>query len=71
MGGRSVRPILTRRDSRSITWRNGAFPLDDRIKGNVVLPWFPYALGRYLYYLWPSMIEKQARKKYTLRRQRP
>ena len=39
--------------------------VDDKTRGNIVLPWYPYALGHYLYYLWPSMIEKAARKKYN------
>lgn len=39
--------------------------VDRAITGNVVLPWFPYGIGHHLYYLWPSFIEKQARKKYN------
>jgi hypothetical protein len=39
--------------------------MDDQVRGNVVLPWFPYALAHYLYYLWPRFIEKRARKKYN------
>ncbi|KAI0512836.1 short-chain dehydrogenase [Xylaria bambusicola] len=32
--------------------------------GNVVLPWIPYALAHHLYYIWPSLIERAARRKY-------
>ncbi|KAI0019208.1 NAD(P)-binding protein [Xylariomycetidae sp. FL0641] len=39
--------------------------VDAQVRGNVVLPWFPYALAHHLYYLWPSFIEQQARKKYN------
>ncbi|KAH6652424.1 short-chain dehydrogenase [Truncatella angustata] len=39
--------------------------VDRAITGNVVLPKFPYAFAQYLYLLWPSFIEKQARKKYN------
>lgn len=39
--------------------------VDNGVRGNVIMPWFPYALGHYLYYLWPSLIEKKAAKKYN------
>lgn len=39
--------------------------VDRAVTGNVVLPTFPYALAHRLYLLWPSFIEKQARKKYN------
>lgn len=39
--------------------------IDRAITGNVVLPWFPYAIVHHLYHVWPSFIEKQARKKYN------
>ncbi|KAI0401201.1 short chain dehydrogenase [Xylaria palmicola] len=38
---------------------------DQGSRGNIVMPWFPYALAHHLYYMWPSFIEKQARKKYN------
>ncbi|KAI2605283.1 NAD(P)-binding protein [Hypoxylon fragiforme] len=39
--------------------------VDRQVTGNVVVPWFPYALAHHLYYLWPSFIERKARKKYN------
>ncbi|KAI0844256.1 NAD(P)-binding protein [Daldinia vernicosa] len=39
--------------------------MDRQVRGNVVVPWFPYGIAQYLYNLWPSLIEKQARKKYN------
>ncbi|KAI1148246.1 short-chain dehydrogenase [Nemania diffusa] len=39
--------------------------VDQGSRGNVVIPWFPYAIAHHLYYIWPSFIEKQARKKYN------
>ncbi|GAP91852.1 putative short-chain dehydrogenase reductase sdr [Rosellinia necatrix] len=39
--------------------------VDRGLRGNVVMPWFPYTIAHHLYYLWPSFIEKQARKKYN------
>ncbi|KAI1841493.1 hypothetical protein JX265_009940 [Neoarthrinium moseri] len=39
--------------------------VDSQITGNIVLPWFPNALGPHVYYLWPSVVEKKARKKYN------
>lgn len=39
--------------------------VDRGVRGNIVLPWFPYALAHWLYWLWPSFIEQQARKKYN------
>ncbi|KAI1453219.1 NAD(P)-binding protein [Annulohypoxylon moriforme] len=39
--------------------------VDQQVRGNVVIPKFPYALAHHLYYLWPSFIEKQARRKYN------
>ncbi|ORY70514.1 short chain dehydrogenase [Pseudomassariella vexata] len=39
--------------------------VDGRVTGNVVLPWFPYALAHHLYYLIPSFIERRAAKKYN------
>ncbi|KAI3323740.1 short chain dehydrogenase [Xylariaceae sp. AK1471] len=39
--------------------------VDQELRGNVVLPWFPYTIAHHLYYIWPSFIEKQARKKYN------
>ncbi|KAI0107099.1 short-chain dehydrogenase [Nemania sp. FL0031] len=41
--------------------------VDQGFQGNVVIPWFPYAIAHHLYYIWPSVIEKQARKKYDFR----
>ncbi|KAI0388740.1 short-chain dehydrogenase [Xylariaceae sp. FL0594] len=38
--------------------------VDRGLRGNVVIPWVPYGIARHLYNLWPSFIEKQARKKY-------
>ncbi|KAJ0163159.1 11-beta-hydroxysteroid dehydrogenase-like 3 [Colletotrichum tanaceti] len=38
--------------------------VDGGVTGNVLLPKFPYAIVQYLYLLWPSFIEGQARKKY-------
>ncbi|KAI1438991.1 short chain dehydrogenase [Xylaria sp. CBS 124048] len=38
--------------------------VDRGLRGNVVIPWFPYAIAHHLYYLWPSVIEAQARRKY-------
>ncbi|KAI0154299.1 short chain dehydrogenase [Xylariaceae sp. FL1272] len=38
--------------------------VDGQRRGNIVVPWFPYAIAHHLYYLWPSLIERQARKKY-------
>ncbi|KAI1778751.1 NAD(P)-binding protein [Hypoxylon cercidicola] len=39
--------------------------VDRQVRGNVVIPWFPYAIAHHLYYIWPSFIEQQARKKYA------
>lgn len=39
--------------------------VDGGSRGNVVIPWLPYAIAHHLYYIWPSFIEKQARKKYN------
>lgn len=41
--------------------------MDYRMRGNIMMPSFPYAMAHHLYYLWPSLIEKQARKKYNFR----
>ncbi|KAI1102421.1 NAD(P)-binding protein [Jackrogersella minutella] len=41
--------------------------VDRQVRGSVVIPWFPYAIAHHLYYLWPSFIERQARKKYDFR----
>ncbi|KAI5860928.1 NAD(P)-binding protein [Durotheca rogersii] len=38
--------------------------MDRETRGSLVVPWFPYAVAHHLYYLWPSVIERQARKKY-------
>ncbi|KAI1351822.1 short-chain dehydrogenase [Xylaria sp. FL0043] len=38
--------------------------VDQGLRGNVVIPWMPYAIAHHLYYIWPSFIERQARKKY-------
>ncbi|KAI4866488.1 NAD(P)-binding protein [Hypoxylon rubiginosum] len=38
--------------------------VDRQVRGNVVIPWFPYAIAHHLYYIWPSFIEQRARKKY-------
>ncbi|KAI1269861.1 short chain dehydrogenase [Xylariaceae sp. FL1019] len=38
--------------------------VDGQRRGNIVVPWVPYAIAHHLYYLWPSLIERQARKKY-------
>ncbi|XXH02166.1 hypothetical protein Hte_008534 [Hypoxylon texense] len=38
--------------------------VDCQVRGNVVIPWFPYAIAHHLYYIWPSFIERRARKKY-------
>ncbi|KAI0532234.1 short-chain dehydrogenase [Xylaria digitata] len=40
--------------------------VDRRLRGNVVIPWIPYAIAHHLYYIWPSFIERQARKKYNV-----
>ncbi|KAI0973012.1 short-chain dehydrogenase [Xylaria arbuscula] len=39
--------------------------VDQGVRGNVVIPWIPYAIAHHLYYIWPSFIERQARKKYN------
>ncbi|KAI8959386.1 NAD(P)-binding protein [Daldinia sp. FL1419] len=39
--------------------------VDGQVRGNVIVPWFPYRIAHYLYNIWPSFIEKQARKKYN------
>ncbi|TRX92696.1 hypothetical protein FHL15_006370 [Xylaria flabelliformis] len=39
--------------------------VDEGLRGNIVLPWMPYAIAHHLYYILPSFIEKQARKKYN------
>ncbi|RYC63067.1 hypothetical protein CHU98_g3162 [Xylaria longipes] len=39
--------------------------VDQGSRGNIVIPWMPYAIAHHLYYIWPSFIEKQARKKYN------
>jgi NAD(P)-dependent dehydrogenase (short-subunit alcohol dehydrogenase family) len=38
--------------------------VDRGLRGNVVIPWFPYQVAHHLYHLWPSFIEKKARRKY-------
>lgn len=45
--------------------RRCAEAVDQGTRGNVVIPWFPYAIAHHLYYIWPSFIEEQARKKYN------
>ncbi|KAI1826910.1 short chain dehydrogenase [Xylaria intraflava] len=39
--------------------------VDRGLRGNVVIPWIPYAIAHHLYYIWPSLIEGKARKKYN------
>ncbi|TGJ87072.1 hypothetical protein E0Z10_g1693 [Xylaria hypoxylon] len=39
--------------------------VDQGLRGNVVIPWIPYAIAHHLYYIWPLFIERQARKKYN------
>lgn len=39
--------------------------VDKRKTGVTVMPWFPYSLARYLYALWPSVVERAAAKKYN------
>ncbi|KAI0376789.1 NAD(P)-binding protein [Hypomontagnella monticulosa] len=39
--------------------------MDYQQRGNIIMPSFPYAIAHHLYYLWPSYIEKQARRKYN------
>ncbi|OTA99587.1 hypothetical protein M426DRAFT_324980 [Hypoxylon sp. CI-4A] len=39
--------------------------IDQQVRGNVVIPWFPYAIAHHLYNIWPSFIEQQARRKYN------
>lgn len=39
--------------------------VDHGMTGNIIMPWFPYALAHHLYYLWPSFIEKMAARKYN------
>ncbi|KAK6956065.1 hypothetical protein Daesc_001335 [Daldinia eschscholtzii] len=41
--------------------------MDKQVRGNVVIPWFPYRIAQCLYNIWPSLIEGQARKKYNFR----
>ncbi|KAI2615328.1 NAD(P)-binding protein [Hypoxylon sp. NC1633] len=41
--------------------------VDQQVRGSMIVPWFPYALAHHLYYLWPSFIEQQARKKYDFK----
>ncbi|KAI1407876.1 NAD(P)-binding protein [Hypoxylon sp. FL1857] len=41
--------------------------VDRRVRGNVMIPWFPYSIAHHLYYIWPSLIEQQARKKYNFK----
>lgn len=45
--------------------RRCAEAVDQGLQGSVVIPWMPYAIAHHIYYLWPSLIEKQARKKYN------
>ncbi|KAI1161245.1 short-chain dehydrogenase [Nemania serpens] len=45
--------------------RRCAEAVDQGSRGNVVIPWVPYAIAHHLYYIWPSFIENQARKKYS------
>ncbi|KAI0906679.1 short-chain dehydrogenase [Ustulina deusta] len=39
--------------------------VDQGLRGHVVIPWIPYAIAHHLYYIWPSFIERQARRKYN------
>lgn len=39
--------------------------VDRKVRGNVILPYIPYAFGHHLYYIWPSYVERQAAKKYN------
>jgi short-subunit dehydrogenase len=39
--------------------------VDQGKTGNIILPWFPFAIGHFLYNVWPTYIEAQARKKYN------
>ncbi|KUI61456.1 11-beta-hydroxysteroid dehydrogenase-like 3 [Cytospora mali] len=39
--------------------------VDSGVTGNVIMPWFPYAFAHHMYYLWPSIVEKKAAKKYN------
>lgn len=38
--------------------------VDRRLTGSIIVPWIPYKLAHHLYYLWPSVIERGAAKKY-------
>ncbi|KAK5631373.1 hypothetical protein RRF57_007087 [Xylaria bambusicola] len=44
-----------------------AAAVDRRTGGNVVLPWILYAIAHHLYYIWPSLIERAARRKYNFK----
>ncbi|ETS77320.1 hypothetical protein PFICI_11194 [Pestalotiopsis fici W106-1] len=41
--------------------------VDRAVTGNVILPWFPYSIGQYLYKIWPAYVEKRARQKYNFK----
>ncbi|KAI0172990.1 NAD(P)-binding protein [Hypoxylon sp. FL1284] len=42
--------------------------VDRQVTGNVVIPRFPYTIAHHLYNIWPSFIERRARKKYDFDR---
>lgn len=39
--------------------------VDKGVRGNVIMPWIPYAFGHHMYYIWPSLVERIAAKKYN------
>ncbi|KAG8158059.1 hypothetical protein KVR01_011820 [Diaporthe batatas] len=39
--------------------------VDNGVRGNVIMPRVPYVFAHHLYYIWPSLIEKLAARKYN------
>jgi short-subunit dehydrogenase len=39
--------------------------VDRGVRGSVIMPWVPYAFAHHLYYIWPSLVERLAARKYN------
>lgn len=39
--------------------------VDNGVRGNVIMPRMPYVVAHHMYYIWPSLIERMAARKYN------
>lgn len=39
--------------------------VDRGVRGSIMMPWMPYAFAHHMYYVWPSLVERLAAKKYN------